>query len=154
MKPHVYFIELQIANKTKHICDITERFYEMGKSIVVFASEKPELLQLDDRLWTWKQESFVPHAIFKPGIQNNEPVQLIHDPDNLPGADVIILHDPIAPDKLTAYKIIIDFAEVYHPEKRKNSRIRYKRCRDEGYPLDFIKLGAFLAKNDADFISV
>ena len=59
--------------------------------------------------------------------------------------DALIFFDPLQSAPLDQYRYIIDFAEIYHPEKLKLSRERYKKLKDlERYNLEFNKLGAFL----------
>jgi len=145
MKQQIIFIELLIANKTKCVCDISEHLYNINKTVSIFVKDLSELGQLDERLWTWKQESFVPHSIQQPDKEAAEPVRLTSDSEQLPSSDIIILNDPIPLEKLTTYKLIIDFAEVYHAERIEQSRERFRVCRDAGYPVEFLKLGAFMS---------
>ncbi|MCD4692990.1 MAG: hypothetical protein K8R79_08760, partial [Calditrichales bacterium] len=65
--------------------------------------------------------------------------------DILPKTEALVLFDPLPIDYFDLYKIVIDFAEVYSPQKTKESRTRYKQVRDaDNYDLKFIKLGEFL----------
>lgn len=150
MKQHITFLELSIANKAKYICDICDGLYKKGKTVTIFVKEKSDLAKLDDRLWTWKQESFLPHIIHVDDRTVAEPILLSNNMEQLPPADFLILHDPLAVNMIGAYGNIIDFAETYHPERLLQSRLRYKTYRDEGFELEFLPLGAFLSRKDSE----
>ena len=139
----VYFIELAIANKAKCVCDLTERFYNSKKSVCIYVKSSKEATQIDQLLWNWKQDSFIPHAIISE--QDNEPVIISNDQRGWPYKDVLILFDPTDPKTFSEYDYIVDFAEIYDAQKLQDSRKRYKEVRDlDKYKLEFIKLGAFL----------
>ncbi len=150
MKQHVTFLELSIANKAKYICDISEGLYEKGKTVTIFIQEGAELAKIDDRLWTWKQESFLPHIIQATDQAVTEPIVLSNNSKQLPAADFLILHDPLPVNMIGSFGNIIDFAETYHPERLTQSRLRYKTYRDEGIELEFLPLGAFLSRKDSE----
>ena len=77
----------------------------------------------------------------------DEPV-LITEEENIPViTDALIQFDPLPTEKLSAYKLIIDFAEVYDSTKKIKSRERYKKIRSSGnFELEYLKLGEFLRK--------
>ena len=63
--------------------------------------------------------------------------------------EALIQYDPLPVELLTQYKLIIDFAEVYHSDKKIASRVRYKALRDsEKYDLHFTQLGTILSKKN------
>jgi DNA polymerase-3 subunit chi len=145
-KPTVYFIELAVAQKPKYICEITEKLFNLGKQIHIFANEKKDGRFLDQLLWTWKQDSFIPHGLAE---ENEEPeaVQICTGALPATGAEALILNDPLLPDAYAPYSFIIDFAETYDKQKLNASRARFKQIRDSNqFTVDFLKLGAFLGQ--------
>jgi DNA polymerase III subunit chi len=143
--PIVLFIELKIASKDKYVCEITEKLFQNNMSTVIFCSENAR--QLDNLLWTWKQESFIPHCISNEAGSVNGQVLICTSDESLPGAEALILHDPLPIETLKNYKLIIDFAEIYHSDKKLESRRRFKELRDSNaFDIHFTQLGALLAK--------
>ncbi|HES59154.1 MAG TPA: hypothetical protein ENO18_01875, partial [Caldithrix sp.] len=61
--PTVFFIELNVQNKFRHICDIIENFYEKNVPTTVYVCDTKNANNIDKHLWIWKQESFIPHII-------------------------------------------------------------------------------------------
>ncbi len=145
-KTKVIFIDLAISNKQKYVCDIVEKLFNDEKKTAVYVKDSKDADTLDRLLWVWKQDTFIPHIIAEEMIEELEdPVVIIKNKDILPKTEALVLFDPLPIDYFDLYKIVIDFAEVYSPQKTKESRTRYKQVRDaDNYDLKFIKLGEFL----------
>jgi len=146
-RTRIIFVELAVPNKMKYVCDIVEKLYGSAKSIHVFAADSAAG-RLDSYLWTWKQDSFIPHLLLSDADQAVSERVLISGASNFPqNKEVLLLYDPLEPEQFDGYSLVIDFAETYSAEKRQQSRDRFKTIRDSGkYDLEFIKLGAFLSK--------
>ncbi|RLD17113.1 hypothetical protein DRI50_00210 [candidate division KSB1 bacterium] len=147
MNTQVIFIELPIPRKNRYICDITEKLFEEGKAVHIYASQKENALQLSRDLWSWKPDSFIPHSVYFGSEQEptaDEPVVIATKLPASP-ADVIILHDPLPAEQTKDYTMVIDFAEIYEKQKHIQSRQRFKTFRDtQGFEVKFTKIGAFL----------
>lgn len=145
-KPGIYFIELAVAQKPKYICEISEKLYNLGKRAHIYTSTQKDGHFLNQLLWSWKQDSFIPHGL-KEESDEAEAVQICTTALPAEGADVLILYDPLSPDAFEGYSQIIDFAETYDKQKLQASRLRYKQARDSGrFEVNFLKLGAFLGQ--------
>jgi len=147
-KTRVVFIELAVARKVKYLCDIVEKAYAGGLRVHIFCENASAAERVNLELWTWKPETFIPHSL----AQNVEPgfaetVIIGADQSMLTGADILILHDPADKACFSKYKLVVDFAETYNPDKLKQSRSRYKEILNQpDYELEFTKLGSFLNK--------
>ncbi|KAA3613590.1 MAG: DNA polymerase III subunit chi [Calditrichaeota bacterium] len=146
-KPIVLFVELKIASKNKYVCDIAEKLFDNNISVSIFTNELKSANQLNDLLWTWKQDSFIPHSISTAENGSSDPVSISSSIDLIPQTEALILFDPLPLNELEKFKLVFDFAEVYHSEKKQESRQRFKQMRDsEKFDLHFTQLGAILAK--------
>ena len=142
----VYFIELAVSNKPKYTCDITEILCTLGKRVNIFTANDKDANFIDQLLWTFKQDSFIPHA--RTEFAEDEPVIIYSKPEIERSANALILFDPINRNEINGHELIIDFAETYDKKRLQDSRQRYKEFRDdENYQVEFLKLGAFLRKN-------
>ena len=140
------FIELPVTNKARYICQITEKYFMAGKRILIYVKNESEARTLDRALWTWKEDSFIPHVFAgNPDLFPDDPVLLTDQPVYDPSFFVIILYDPLPPDQFEKYDNVIDFAETYDAVKLQESRSRYKKIKEASdLNLSFIKLGSFL----------
>ena len=145
-KTKIYFIELQIRNKVKLVCDLVEKLYNDKLTTAIYCQNKGQANLLDKSLWTWKQETFIPHLILTEAKEKiDEPAVIAFDKTILPKYDVLVLFNHLPYDMFGSFKCVIDFAEVYDKDKLRDSRSRYKTIRDtDKFHLEFIKFGAFL----------
>ncbi len=65
-KPIALFFGTNSANKDKDFCEVVEFFSESFK-VHVITSSTPSATQVDNLLWQFSKESFVPHKILSPG---------------------------------------------------------------------------------------
>jgi DNA polymerase-3 subunit chi len=150
-KKKVYFIDLPVNNKPRYVCDIAEKIYGQQLTSTIYCKLEQSTQLLDKLLWTWKQESFVPHTLCPAKtISDNLPEPILIT-STLPlnhKTDTLILFDPINDDSVfSSYNITIDFAETYNSIKIAESRKRFKSIRDaEEYDLEYLKLSEFLKK--------
>lgn len=145
-KTKVVFIELAIARKAKYLCDIVEKAYAGGLRVHIICESAAEAEHINQELWTWKQDTFIPHNLTQ-NLESDliEPV-LINTDSYFPNeAELLILYDPADNTLFSKYKLVVDFAETYDPEKLKRSRNRYKEILNHpDFDLEFTKLGSFL----------
>lgn len=85
---------------------------------------------LDDLLWDYPPEQFLPHALLADA--NGEPVT-VGTPDEAPPHRELLLnlHSDIAPDFQRFERV----AEVILAPERAAARGKYRTYRDRGYPL-------------------
>jgi DNA polymerase III subunit chi len=145
-KTEVIFIELPAEEKLRYICDITEKLFLSGESICIHVKDENVAKSLDTLLWTWKEESFIPHVVTnKADLFTDEQVIISDKFASGREMSTLILYEPTTPQEFDKYKYIFDFAETYDETRLKNSRERYKQLKEKyKFKLSFMKLGAFL----------
>lgn len=142
---NVVFIILNSAIKSRIVCDLAEKCYLTDKRTVIFAQKEEDCKKIDALLWTWKQQSFVPHVIVPTLSEPQfEPVVLTSQIESVLGYDTLLMLDPLPVEKLDHYQLVIDFAEKYDSQAIEQSRNRYKLYRDQQYSIDTMQPGEFL----------
>lgn len=103
-----------------------------GRRVLIAAQDQDEASKMDERLWTFEQNSFVPHAVAGGADQDREPVLISVDPGNPNQADVqILLHLPGAGFSQDFGLIILMIPREDGPEL-KACRALYAKLRDSG----------------------
>ncbi|KTD33778.1 DNA polymerase III subunit chi [Legionella israelensis] len=59
-------------------CRLLEKAYFKGRQVFVFCSSQQEAEKLDERLWTYREDSFVPHNLQGEGPEPPPPIQIGH----------------------------------------------------------------------------
>ena len=59
-----YILDIEAARDADNFaCRLTEKAYKGGHNIYLYTVDEPSAARLNDRLWTFKQGSFLPHEI-------------------------------------------------------------------------------------------
>ena len=48
--------------RLKHLCVLVEEAYKQQQTVMIYVDTEEQQSYLDDLLWTWSQNSFMPHA--------------------------------------------------------------------------------------------
>lgn len=117
-------------------CRLTEKAWRLKNSIHIQTMSAAEAERLDKLLWTFRDGSFVPHAIV--GNNGDEPVSIgygdtLHE--NAKSKDLLISLCDDVPDFVAAFGRI---AEVITAEDdcRSKGRARFARYREQGHEME------------------
>ena len=89
----VLFYHLEHQPLERVLPSLIEKTLERGWRAVVQAGSQERVEALDLLLWTYREDSFLPHASTRDGDAGNQPVYLTSDQDNPNGAQVRFLVD-------------------------------------------------------------
>ena len=65
------------SKKALEACRLVERLYSSGKRVAVWVSDRGRAAVLDEYLWTFAQNSFVPHALWNGDGESDDPVAIV-----------------------------------------------------------------------------
>ena len=137
-KEKVIFAETEEIGKDKALALTVEKFYNLGSKIIILTSSKERGENLDEYLWTFKQQSFIPH-IYSEEIVNEEPVVITVAEKNLNGASVLILDTPSSHDFMREFDWVIDFVDRSSDQALRESRARFKEYKEAGFDVEYKK---------------
>ena len=139
-KPDVLFHQINSIddkNYLLYVCKLVEQgFKQKIQPICIQTSNKQQAEQLDKLLWTFKQDSFIPHTIVGTLDLDTTPVQIGWNENQFhPAAAIVNLSEEIPISYLESKKVheIIDNDEV----KKSKARERWKNYKSEGCKLNF-----------------
>lgn len=112
-------------------CRLIDKAYRQGFSLYTHLSTAGEVQQFDDLLWTFKEDAFIPHAVY--GIQPDFPVHVGYNQPAL-NKDTILVNLTFAIPEFHAQSDHI--IEVLPPGLRELGRKHYRFYRDQGYTLE------------------
>lgn len=145
MPEKVNFIVLNSAIKSRIVCDLAEKCYIDGHRLVIYFDKDETCKTVEAMLWTWKQQSFIPHKCVD--VLNKtqaEPVILTNSIETAADYDILLLHDPAPLEIIEKFSRIIDFAEKYDTAALDASRQRFKIYRDQKISIYTQQPGEFL----------
>ena len=116
-------------------CKIIDRAYRSGHTAYLWARDDQETALLDDLLWTFSQNSFVPHSRNNHNSDLTTPVHIGHHPPQSGSAEVVV---SVADRPVEDYSNFLRIAEVvgFDEAEKQSGRSRFKFYRDQGLELE------------------
>lgn len=91
------FYEIRGGSLERILADLLEKSLQRGWRVLVRAGSRERVLALNAALWTWRDDSFLPHGCFKDGNAEEQPIWLeeagADATANPNGAEVLVLAD-------------------------------------------------------------
>jgi len=121
-------------NRVRFACRLADKAYRLGNRVFIHTESAEQTRQLDDLLWTFQQNSFVPHAIYQAAQHKPPPVLLAHNAE--PDASIQVLIN-LAAEVPLFFSRFERVAELVNQNAgiRQQGRSRYSFYKDRGYPL-------------------
>ena len=132
--PQIDFYVLQEqspGNRFKLACRIVEKAYRLGHRVYVRTGNSDDTNVLDDLLWTFSQNSFVPHQLSAENDARESPVVIGEHPPAVEGTDVVISVADNPVSDFTAYPRIVEIVGCKDNEKA-SGRNRFRYYREHG----------------------
>ena len=124
-------------------CRLTEKAWKLGNRIHIRTIDEDETRRLDDMLWTYSDESFLPHAIHDEEKETDviqSPITLGHT-HNASTCDLLINLAVTAPHEVRRYPRI---AEILNEDEniKQYGRERYSQYRQDGCKVQHHQIGS------------
>lgn len=129
-----FYVLEEAADATVTACRLAEKAYQRHQRVMIQAADAANAKLLDDRLWTFRQGSFVPHALLDSPDAEVAPV-LVGTADPGRGCDQVLIN--LGAEVPLYFSRFERLAEIVPAgdESRLSGRARYRFYRDRGYPL-------------------
>jgi DNA polymerase-3 subunit chi len=118
-------------------CRLTEKAYLKDLKIVIVNDTLADAKALDELLWTFNEQSFIPHRICldEQSVDPATPIHLTVEPAALPAADLLVNLAQRLPAQLERYARIAEIIDA-DEERRRLGRERFKAYRDLKFTLE------------------
>lgn len=128
------FVRLRKPERARHLFELATEFYNAGQRVLILVADDDQGIKLDHFLWTWKRDSFLPHAFDNGAVEClGDPIVIASAERNANASRVAILGRPASSNFLRQFDTIIDFAEMYDDELAAESRKRYRSYQEAGF---------------------
>jgi len=127
------FYHLERQPVAQALVALLERSLERNWRVVVQTVSDERLEALDSHLWTYRDDSFLPHGTFREPHAAEQPVLLTTDEANPNGATVRFLIDgaPVPPDAESYQRIVLMF-DGNDPDAVDDARQRWREAKARG----------------------
>lgn len=135
----VLFYHLQKQGLEEALPGLLERTLERGWRAVVRAGSEARIEALDTHLWTYRDDSFLPHGSARDGFAEQQPIYLTLGEENPNGAQVLFLVDGARAEDVEPYVRCVDLFDGNDPQAVEAARERYRLARDAGHDVTYWK---------------
>lgn len=117
-----------------HACLQASYFYRQKQRVYIYTRDKAHAEQIDEMLWAFDSDSFVPHNLVGEGPKQGASVEIGYQ---IPQGrrPVLINLTSTVPNFANQYQYIVDFVPSDEALKQQ-ARERFKVCRQWGFQVD------------------
>lgn len=133
----VMFYHLEYQPLDKVLPSLLEKTLERGWRAVVQAGSEERLEAIDTLLWTYSEESFLPHGGARAGFAAEQPVYLTTGDEVPNGAGVRFVVDGAAPASYNGMERIIFLFDGNDDEAVAAARVQWKAAKAAGCGLTY-----------------
>jgi DNA polymerase-3 subunit chi len=111
-------------------CRLLEKAYRRGHRVFAFCSNQQEAHKLDELLWTFKDNSFIPHNLQGEGPEPPPPIQIGYLAEPRGFEDILLNLSPEIPSFYLRFRRIMEIV-VNEEEAKALSRQHYREYREK-----------------------
>jgi DNA polymerase-3 subunit chi len=118
-------------------CRLVEKAYRQKHRLYIHAMDQTQAHQIDEMLWTYREESFLPHNLYGEGPEPTPPIQIGFQSTPEKHRDILINLNQAVP---TFYQQFARLLELIPIDAQETGRERYKFYRTQGFDIQTHKL--------------
>ena len=138
----IFFYQLMSKPLEKALPQLLERSVERGWNVVLQTRTQEKCVALNEHLWTYSDEGFLPHGMAQDGDPEFQPIYLTFGPENPNGAQVrfFVESAQIAPSIATReepYERLVIMFDGNNEAELTDARVQWKALKDSGATLAY-----------------
>lgn len=133
----VGFYHLQKWPLETALPQLLEKVLEAGHRAVVMAGSPERVASLNTLLWTYRDESFLPHGSMEDGHAPDQPVWLTVEDENPNNATVLVLTDGAESADIAPYDRCCDMFDGRDDAAVAAARARWTAYKDAGHSVTY-----------------
>ena len=132
----LWFYHLERTELEKALPPLLEKCLRRGWRALVRGGEPERLDALDEALWTWRDDSFLPHAR-EDGSAARQPVVLTDEPGNPNGAQALFLVDGAEGEDVAGFARTCVLFDGRDEGALNLARSRWKSAKEAGHDVSY-----------------
>jgi len=134
----VLFYHLQNMSLESVLPPLLEKSLERGWRVVVQSTSQERVDALDAHLWTYRDDSFLPHGTWRDAEASQQPIVLTAGDHNPNGATVRFLVDgALMPQDPSAYERLVLLFNGEDPDALDAARARWTEAKSAGFEVTY-----------------
>lgn len=140
--PRIDFYIVEDSEPKAHYklaCRLIEKAYKNRHRLYVHTNNEAEAHYLDELLWTYRDDSFLPHNLYGDGPEPAPPIQIGYHQTPDKQRDILITLSLTAPEFYTQFNRVLVIV-ASNPEAQTAAREHYRLYRSQGHDINTHKL--------------
>jgi DNA polymerase III subunit chi len=137
----IYFYHLERRALEEVLPTLLERSLERGWRAAVQAASEERVEALNMLLWTYREESFLPHGTARDGSPETHPIYLTTGEDNPNGARVRFLVDGAVLTDVSPYARVVFIFDGRDEAAVARARADWRTAKDKGHAVSYWQQG-------------
>lgn len=133
----VRFYHLTRSTLEQALPPLLEKSLERGWRAVVLAGSSDRAEQLDMHLWTYRENTFLPHGTTAGGHAARQPILIAAEDIRPNDAHVLFATEGTESDLMAEYGLVCDLFDGNDPDAVAAARQRWKRFKEAGHDLTY-----------------
>lgn len=139
MMTEIRFYHLVSRNLESALPEILMKAHGGGRRVVVRLPDAAAVDRMNEHLWTWRPDSFLPHGAAKDGFAAQQPIWLTAQDENPNGADVLVVAGGAVSNDYEAFSLCCEILDGNDPEQIDAARARWKTYKEGGHSVTYWK---------------
>jgi DNA polymerase-3 subunit chi len=132
----VIFVEVTASRMEMRACEIAQHTYAQGDRLQIIAVDEEQAARLDDLLWTYKTDTFVPHGLWRGrDSESDQPVIITTRKERVVGIASLLTMDYCPVKMVRQFSKVIHMVVVDNQERLEASRRYWTLLKDAGFSL-------------------
>jgi len=134
------FYESSATTLDGQVFEIVDSAYDRREKVLVFVQNSDRAQSVDQLLWRFRQETFIPHKIFTADEPDQDcPVAIVTGEFNPIGAAILIAEAHCSLDFACGFETVHEFVNRSTAEVHQACRDRFRDYRTRGIPVHYEK---------------
>lgn len=117
---------------------LLQKSLERGWRVVVQACSDERVEALDAHLWTWRDDTFLPHGTWRDNAAREQPILLTVNDENPNGATVrFLVEGATMPPDVSAYDRVVLLFNGDDPDAVDAARARWSEAKGAGFAVTY-----------------
>lgn len=129
-----YILSTEESSRDKFACALAGKALTRGNPVHIHTDSRESAVLMDDLLWTFRDISFIPHALADETLEHDCPVAIGWNGINPKSCEILINLGADIPEFVRSFVRVMEIV-VTDAASRQQSRDRYRRYRDMGFEL-------------------
>jgi DNA polymerase III subunit chi len=138
----VWFYHLERTALDQALPELLDKTLQKGWRALVRTGDVQRLDHLDGWLWSYREDSFLPHGLAGEPLADRQPILLTTEADNLNAAQALFLIDGAEAASLEGYERCILMFDGRDEAATAEARGRWKVFKAAGHPVSYWRQGA------------